>query len=98
MNEINITKENWGTISGNRMVRRYTLSNGELSVSVLNLGATVQRIVYRGMDMVVSLPKPKLYEKYSRGCIGATVGRYAGRIADGKFSIDIPFPEATDRL
>ena len=83
-----ITKENWGSISGNRTVKRYTLSNGELSVSVLDFGATVQRIVYRGLDMVVSLPKPKLYEKYSLGCIGATVGRYAGRIAGGRCIID----------
>ncbi len=83
-----ITEENWGRISGNRKVKRYTITNGELSVSVINLGATVQRMIYQGMDMAVSLPEPKLYEKFSIGCIGATVGRYAGRIAGGQFSID----------
>lgn len=83
-----ITEENWGKVSGNRSVKRYTVSNGELSVSVIDFGATVQRITFKGLDMVVSLPKPQLYEKFAQGCIGATVGRYAGRIAGGRFTID----------
>ena len=88
MNNKKITEENWGKISGNRNVKRYTISNGDLSVSVIDLGATVQRITYKGLDMVVSLPDPRLYEKFAKGCMGATVGRYAGRIAGGRFTID----------
>lgn len=83
-----ITEENWGKISGNRNVKRYTISNGALAVSFINFGAIVQRIEFNGLDMVVSLPEPKLYEKFAIGCIGATVGRYAGRISEGRFSID----------
>ena len=84
---VKITREIWGRIKGN-VIHRYIISNDELSVSVINFGATVQRIVYRGLDMIVSLPEAKLYDKFSFGCIGAVVGRYAGRIAEGKFSID----------
>ena len=83
-----ITEENWGKIAKNKTVSRYTLSNGELSVSLINFGATVQRIVYRGKDMIFSLPEAKLYQKFSFGCIGAVVGRYAGRIAGGSFTLD----------
>ena len=83
-----ITEENWGKIAKNKTVSRYTLSNGELSVSVINFGATVQRIVYRGQEMIFSLPEARLYQKFSFGCIGAVVGRYAGRIAGGRFTLD----------
>ena len=83
-----IAEENWGKIAKNITVSRYTLSNGELSVSVINFGATVQRIVYRGQEMIFSLPEARLYQKFSFGCIGAVVGRYAGRIAGGRFTLD----------
>ena len=88
MNETIVKEENWGRISGGRIAKRFTLSNGDLSVSLIDYGASVQRIVYRGMDMALSLPEASLYEKFRFGCIGATVGRYAGRVAEGRFCID----------
>ena len=82
-----ITRNSFGKISG-REILRYTLSDDALSVSVMPYGASVQRIVYRGRDMILSLPEAELYQKFSAGCIGAVVGRYAGRIADGRFTLD----------
>ncbi len=82
-----ITRNSFGKISG-REILRYTLSDDALSVSVMPYGASVQRIVYRGRDMILSLPEAELYPKFSAGCIGAVVGRYAGRIADGRFTLD----------
>ena len=38
--------------------------------------------------MALSFPKAKLYEKFFFACFGATVGRYAGRIAGGQFRLD----------
>ena len=87
MNKI-ITEAVWGKTADGHDVQRHTISNGKLSVSLIDLGATVQRIIYNGLDMALSFPDPGLYERISKGCIGATVGRYAGRIAGGKCSID----------
>ena len=84
---VSVSREIWGRIDGND-VARYILSEDELSVSLISFGASVQRIVYRGLDMVISLPEPELYRKYAMACFGAVVGRYAGRIAGGRFSID----------
>ena len=84
---VSLSQEIWGKI-GDEKITRYTLSGKDLSVSVINFGATVQRIVYRGMDMIISLPEAELYSRYSMACIGAVVGRYAGRVSGGKFCID----------
>ena len=82
-----IIEENWGKVRG-QQVKRYTLASDRLSVSIINFGATIQRITYGGKDMIVSLPDAETYARLSRGCIGATVGRYAGRINGGRFSLD----------
>ena len=82
-----IIEENWGKVHG-QQVKRYTLASDHLSVSVINFGATIQRITYGGKDMIVSLPDAETYARLSRGCFGATVGRYAGRINGGRFSLD----------
>ncbi len=82
-----IIEENWGKVRG-QQVKRYTLASDRLSVSVINFGATIQRIIYSGRDMIVSLPDAETYARLSRGCIGATVGRFAGRINGGRFAID----------
>ena len=81
-----ITQEEWGMIGG-KGITRFTLSDGDLTVSVITYGATVQRIVFRGRNMIFSLPDVKLYKKFSIGCIGAVVGRYAGRIAGGRLPL-----------
>ena len=39
----------------------YTISSDTLSVSVMSLGATVTRLVYRGRNVVVSLKTPDDY-------------------------------------
>lgn len=81
-------KENWGRLSSGQEVHRYRFTKGRLSVSLIDYGAAVQRITFNGLDMVVSLPEPALYEKFRIACIGAVVGRYAGRIAGGRVRID----------
>ena len=62
----------------------YTISSDTLSVSVMSLGATVTRLVYRGRNVVVSLKTPDDYLQ-DTSYLGAIVGRYANRIAGGRF-------------
>ena len=83
-----ITEELWGKAPSGKDTIRYTISGDRLCVSLINFGATVQRMTYDGNDIVFSLPNVEAYSKFSMGCIGATVGRYAGRIAEGKVNID----------
>ena len=54
----------------------YTISSDTLSVSVMSLGATVTRLVYRGRNVVVSLKTPDDYLQ-DTSYLGAIVGRYA---------------------
>jgi aldose 1-epimerase len=75
-----------------------------LKLEVTNYGATLTRLQVpdkRGIltDVVVGLPKPEdytteAYKQYNL-CLGATVGRYAGRISKGGFSIGKQFFDIT---
>lgn len=77
----------FGTLPDGTPVYEYTYRAGELSVSVLDYGATVTSIVYKGKEMVLGYDD---LEGYLNGgaYIGATVGRYANRIAGGKFTLN----------
>ncbi len=69
------------------IAEKYILKNGDLEVSVLTYGATIQSIRYK--DTEVALGYPDLEDYQTReGYLGATVGRYANRIADGKFTLN----------
>lgn len=83
-----IIKEPWGKAPDGSEVFRYTLSGRQLSVSLINFGATVQRMTYNGSDIIFSMPDVEAYAKFSIGCVGATVGRCAGRIAKGEFRLN----------
>ena len=65
----------------------YTISSDTLSVSVMSLGATVTRLAYRGRNIVVSLKTPDDYLQ-DTSYLGAIVGRYANRIAGGRFPLN----------
>lgn len=83
-----LTTETWGFIPNCGEVYKYTASGSRLTASFINFGATIQRITYDGIDIIFSMPDVEKYAKFSGGCMGATVGRYAGRIAGGAFEID----------
>ncbi len=88
-----ILKENFGKTSGGEQVERYTLENkkGE-RVSVLSLGLIVQKLEVKNKNdeiknVVLGFNDVATYEK-GQAYYGAIIGRYAGRIADGKFEIN----------
>lgn len=66
---------------------KFTVSSDELSVSVLNLGATITEINYRGKNRVTCYPDVESLLA-SGTFMGATIGRYANRIGGSAFELD----------
>lgn len=83
----------FGTLSDGREVHRLTLGSARgVELNVLTLGATVHRLHVTGGDGVrrnVALGRPTA-EDYltTSGYLGGTIGRYANRIAGGRFELD----------
>lgn len=75
----------FGQLADGRTVHRLGLHGGGLACGVLTLGAMVQSLRFAGRDM--TLPVPSLSAALADGgYAGATVGRYANRIAQGRCS------------
>ncbi len=86
-------RSTFGTLSDGRKVEAVTLSNAHgIRVRVITYGARVQSIVTpdrngKPADIVLGYNTMKGYLA-KRQYFGATVGRYANRIAKGRFSLD----------
>ena len=79
---MSITKSSFGT------AEKYTIQgNGALEVGILTYGATLQTIRYDGVDVCLGYNDLEGYQTMT-GYLGATVGRYANRIAGGKFTLN----------
>lgn len=83
----------FGRLSDGREVTLYRMTNeAGFSVDISNFGATIVRILApdaagRLTDVVLGYDSPAEYE-IAEGYLGATVGRFANRIAGGCFSLD----------
>ena len=88
-----IVKNSFGTTADGRAVDCYTIRNSsETAVDIITYGATVNSIYVADKngvfaDVLSGFDTVEGHEKYS-DYQGMTVGRYANRIAGGKFSID----------
>jgi len=73
-------------------VHRYTIGSGPLELEILDLGASLHSLHVTCPDGVrrnVVLGHPTVEERLaSKAYIGSTVGRYANRIAEGRFTLD----------
>ena len=67
--------------------RLFTLSTEELELSVTDLGATVQRLRYRGKDCILGYDSPEEYLA-GGGYLGASVGRVGNRIGGSAFTLN----------
>lgn len=74
--------EEWG-----EGVFRYTITNGEYSASVLNLGAILQSFSLKGHDVVLGFDSIDGYRSQT-GYMGQVVGPIANRIENGCFDVD----------
>jgi aldose 1-epimerase len=81
--------ERFGTTAAGEDVRRVRISAGGLTAQVLCYGAVVQDLRLAGHDapLVLGFPDFASYEAHSI-YYGAIVGRYANRIAHGRFTLD----------
>ena len=78
----------FGSLPSGESVEKYTLIGaGGLSVDIITYGATLQRIQFHGRDMILGFDTLEQYIG-NPGYLGAAVGRYANRIAGGRFMLD----------
>ncbi|MBV9817777.1 MAG: galactose mutarotase [Solirubrobacterales bacterium] len=97
-----ITSRPWGTYGGDA-VRLYTLSNGSMKVNITNFGGIVQSIDVPGRHdasadvtlgfkdlagYVANDATPQPTGGSGTTYFGATIGRYANRIANGTFTLN----------
>lgn len=72
----------------------HTISDGDISITVLNYGATLQKFVHKGTDIVCGFDNLDAYISDTSNQ-GSIVGRYANRISGGKITIDdVDYPIA----
>lgn len=69
-----------------------TIKNDKIELTVLDFGAIIQKIIVKDkygnpVNMVVSFDDPKDY-LINPMYLGACIGRYAGRISNGRFALD----------
>lgn len=73
-------------------MKQVTISNNYLTLIVLDYGAIIQKLLVKGKDgqytnVVVGHNHPSRY-RLDENCLGACIGRYAGRISGGGFTLD----------
>jgi Galactose mutarotase and related enzymes len=88
-----IERKEWGKTIDGKTIMLYTMTNGnKCQVSLCDVGAGIVSIIVpdkngKMEDVVLGYPNPASY--FGDGpCAGKVPGRYANRIAYGKFSID----------
>lgn len=83
-------KTQFGTLKDGRVVEALTLTAGDLSVTLLTLGAILNDVRLKGVDYGLTLGSPKI-EAYDGGPMnffGALVGPVANRIAGARAELD----------
>ncbi|WP_427967901.1 aldose epimerase family protein [Altererythrobacter sp.] len=101
-------REDGGTLADGRKTDAIVLKNSEgITARILAFGATLQSLKAPDRqgcfaDVVLGLPDAPAYEA-KQTFLGVTVGRYANRIAGGKFTLDgttysLPLNDKTNSL
>lgn len=81
-----VTKNLFGVMDGTE-VYEFTIENGGLKVNIIEYGATIHNIYFGGVDCVLGYDDLEGYI-HDTSSQGATVGRYANRIAKARFSLN----------
>ena len=84
-----VTVEEFGRLADGRRVQKITLTNAAgTTVTALDYGATLQSFVYRDTDIILGYDTIEGYVNANGSYIGATIGRFANRIANGRFTLN----------
>lgn len=84
-----ITKTVFGHLNDGTAVHAYDIKGkNDLSVRILDLGANLHSVFFAEKDVVLGYSDPNDYMDKDSGYIGATVGRYANRIANASFPLN----------
>lgn len=67
--------------------RKHTVKLGELEVSLLNYGASIQSVNWKGHNLACGYKTLLEYKRKDNPYFGATIGRVANRIDSGSFQI-----------
>ena len=86
------SRRKFGTTSTGEQVEALTLNNGRLSCEVITFGAALRTLLVpgrdgRAVDVVLGYETLEEYQNQD-AYLGAVVGRYANRIAGGKFVLN----------
>ena len=79
------TEKSFGSAFG-REARLFTVSDGDISASFTDLGAALVSLRFCGRETVLGYGSAEGYALGSSS-LGATVGRYAGRIENARFTL-----------
>ena len=82
----------FGTLPDGSAAEIYTLKSSAVEADIATLGATIAAVRVKNIDgtwtdVALGFDTPEEYLKCP-WCLGATIGRYAGRIANGQFELN----------
>jgi aldose 1-epimerase len=88
-----IDKAPYDTIIDGKKVALYTIQKGKVAAQIINYGGFVVGLYSPDkngeyVNLVNHYDNIKQYMNYNMGMIGPALGRYANRIANGKFKLD----------
>ena len=75
-----------GTFNGKK-VYKVAITNGELSANVVSYGASLSKLIFNGVDVVLGFDTLEEYLN-DTASIGRTIGRVCNRIKDAKFTLN----------
>ncbi len=75
------------TLPDGRDVTAYEIGNDTVKATILNYGGIIQKLLYKGVDIIGGYDKIEGY-LVSSGYQGALIGRYANRIRNASFTLN----------
>ena len=82
-----VTQSRFGVLADGREVKIFRLEGG-VTAAVLTYGATLQSLLVDDVDVLLGYDRLEEYVNAKGSYLGAVVGRYANRIADGTFDLE----------